>query len=485
MPSDFSSSPLSAFNPNDFGFAGPWPTERWGVAQLQYAKAQMLISGMALKAKDPRTRDPLYPLEIDLYDFVCETHATMVVGDGGNMPPITLFTGATKRAQKRAIKFTEYIAEAWRNSDPSLMWTLFYNTNVYGGYGLMARIQKGRGGIPIMYEPIPPMEFYPILDSRNNVIEFFIHRRITHSEARWIYGVTIPDHEVPYYTEYWNPRRYEVRINNRTAYYSDGNKMKGENIFGVAPAVYIPHLRKSSEWGQSQLLGIDALIKEFNARVADVSDSVRDGATFEAWGYNVAAPEQIYFGRRKVYALGENLDSRRAPHIETMSSGSTIKDGAAFADWMWDMILYLSRIPLVALGVDEGSQRSSMTLRSRFWPLVAHSTVERTYAERGLNELARITILGLHALGIASSNGNDTSISQTWPDMLPQDRLELLNEMVQRRSAGLISQLRAMQQFGDIPDPIEEQEIIRAEEQIIQGGKENDGKADQDNGNAE
>lgn len=55
--------------------------------------------------------------------------------------------------------------------------------------------------------------------------------------------------------------------------------------------------------------------------------------------------------------------------------------------------------------------------------------------------------------------------SQEWPEMLPQDRLELVNEMVQRRSASLVSLRTAVKSFGDYEDLDEELEAIKEEQQ--------------------
>lgn len=459
-------SPMAGmgFHPDNHGFTGTWPLSRWGAAQQQYAAAYHLVSGNALKATDKRTKLPLYPLGINLWDFIAEIHATMVVGEGADCPPQTNFVGDTIRAKKRAARYARMIDRTWGTSDPALFWTIFYNTQVYGGYGMMVRMQRV-GNHPLKYEAISPFNFYPVLDSNYNIVEFFIHRRITHSEAKWHYGVAIePDEEV-WYVEYWNPERYDVKINNYRAKYRDGTPMVGDNPFKVAPAVYVPHQRKTSEWGASQILGIKQMVLEFNARLADVSDGVRDSMDTPYWAYNVQRPKQVHIGRVPVWVMGEGYDARTKPEVNVLSTSRNIRDGSDFVNMLWDMILHTNSVPPVALGVDEGSQRSGTTLRARFWALEAHASVERLFAESQLSRLARITIAGMHALGEAPSDGGDMEIEQVWKDMLPQDRLELVNEMVQRKAAGLISSRRAIQQFGDVPDVDGELEEIRAEQE--------------------
>jgi len=44
-------------------------------------------------------------------------------------------------------------------------------------------------------------------------------------------------------------------------------------------------------------------------------------------------------------------------------------------------------VPAVAYGEDEGSQRSSLTLVTRMWPLVSHVKMERSFWTTGLHVL--------------------------------------------------------------------------------------------------
>jgi hypothetical protein len=54
-------------------------------------------------------------------------------------------------------------------------------------------------------------------------------------------------------------------------------------------------------------------------------------------------------------------------------------------------------------------------------------------------------------------------VNQEWPEMLPQERLELVNEMVTRMSAGLVSQRTALRKFSDYDDLEEELALIKQE----------------------
>ena len=463
--SDSSDMPWFAFEPETFGFPGAYPVERWSAAQLQYARAEMLVSGTALDKRDERQDLPLYPEKVNLWDFVCEVHATMLCGESGKTPQTLFTTSSGQRARTRAAKYTALLDSIVNKSDPALFWTIFYNANAYGGYGMIVRYNPG-GEFPIIYEGVHPMSLYPVFDSQYRVIECFIHRIITHSEARWVYGIEIPDNEIPHYVEYWNPDEYQVKISQRVAKYKDGTQMQGDNPFKVAPVVYIPHLRKRSEWGVSQILGVGPLGLDFNARLADVSDAVRDMAQAQYWGFNVNQPREMRLGRTVIWNVGDGYDPRAVPTITALQAPANVKDGKTAAEWLWNLVLHLSHIPGVALGMDEGSQRSGETLRARFWSLVAHCMVERLFADSGLNQLAGIAVAGAQAIGLVSDGGlDDLRREQVWPDMLPQERLELVNEMVTRRSAGLIGQRSAIEKFGDVRDVEQEMSDIQAEKQ--------------------
>lgn len=469
------------FNPELYGFKGVYPMEEWAQMQGQYQAAWSLVSGEELKASESSTGAELYPLRVNLWDFVATIHATMMVGIEGKLPPRTIFSGEGAHGKSRSERYTRAIKKVWASSNGSLFWTAFFNSQVYGGYPLVAR-QARYGTCPLIIEGVAPQHFFPLFDTNGDVVEFFIYRRIPNRIARFRYGVDVDSNDRAFYIEYWGPDRYRVQINEKLARYTYGQRqgeyMEGENFYGMAPAVYVPHLRKTRMFGDSQIIPLRRPVLEFNARLADVSTAVRDAMRMRYWSRNVSGNVSVLkLGPIDVYNVGRSFESRAQPEIFALETPGAIKEASAFVDFMWDLILFLSDVPPIALGVDEGSQRSGMTLRVRFWSLESHCNVERMNAEVQINRLARIVIHGLRALGAedVTSNGDDLDVQQEWPEMLPQDRAELVNELVQRKASGLVSLRTALRRFDDYDDLEEEIELIRKDlrsDQELKGVKD-------------
>lgn len=459
---DFSSIGV-IFDPSRYGFNGVYPTDMWASMQAQFSAANLLASGEELDAVEPATGKEKYPLHINLYDFVAELHATMMCGEQGtSMPPRSVFSGDGKRRQKWGDECNRIVEKAWKNSNSALFWTIFYNTQVYGGYPLIARYTKDKP-FKLAIEAVHPTNFYPCFDAFGNVIEFFIFRPITHAEAKWRYGVEVSAVEIPYYLEHWDPKEWTIKINGDVALQSNGVAMSGKNPYGVAPAVYIPHTAKITQYGESQILGIREPVLDYNSRLADISDATNDLLRLRYWGKNVGEHEIIEIGNVQIVNFGTSFSEKMEPGVNAFETPKTVKDGLDFITYLWNLILYLSKIPGVALGVDEGSQRSGETMRARFWALLAHASTERMYATQALNELARILIIMANSIGLVSADVSKMEVNQEWPEMLPQERLELVNEMVTRMSAGLVSQRTALRKFSDYDDLEEELALIKQE----------------------
>ena len=455
VPGSIFSKRITAFNPQMYGFdTAAYQISEWAERAALHDVYNRMITGELLDEKDKRDNSPLYPLKINVWDFICTLHAYMSTGAEDNARPAIVFhSEESDRARKRADRYTDWVNDAL--SESAIDWfSLFYNMNVYGAAPLVMRYDQSKRYNPIWFEMVSTPNFYPILDSAGRVIAFFIARQISHAEAKLRYGVTVDSVTLPTYIEYWDPPRFEVRINDTPAYYPDGSTtIRGKNPFGFAPAVYIPHLRKRSLYGDSQLWRTEELVKEFNARVADISYNIYDDANVGFWGYNIESTKIKKIGGKRVIDLGRYLDGKLIPNISALGMQHAIKEGSDFVDQLWNLILHISDIPQIALGVDEGSQRSSLTLRARFWMLESHCHVERNNATEQLIRLARMVVSARRVLGYpVATTGREPVVSCTWPGMLPQDRVELVNEIIQRRASQLISKQHAIEMFGDTED---------------------------------
>jgi hypothetical protein len=452
------------FNPELYGFRGTWPVAEWNERTNSYFDYYMMATGKILSARDPVSQNYLYPLRINVWDFISSVHAYMSMGEDKDQPPRLSFLGEGAWDKSRALRYNRFVSRAYYVSGIDLF-SLFWNINVYGAYALVVRYDLNRS-FPIYFEPIPATDFFPVLDAGGRVIEYFIFREISHSEAKWRYGVSVDPVTKPYYIEHWNPERYEVRINGRMAYSNPDKVIAGRNIFGIAPAVYVPHMRKQNRYGDSQLHNTKEQGLEFNARVADVSDGVREQMKTSYVGHNIKTPKRVKVGDQVIWNLGDAIDVRDNPEVTPLTNSAAVKDASGFVDSLWDMLTTHAFIPPIAMGVDEGSQRSSLTLRTRFWLLNSHCGVERYNMSEAIKRLGHLTIIGLNQMGYpdVTTNGLSLEASVEWPEMLPEDRVELLNEMVQRYAAGIISRRRAVREFGDVEDVDTELVEIDADE---------------------
>ena len=454
------------FTPELYGYRGTWPITEWHAQTSLYFDYFSMVSGTILDTTETMSGNLIYPVKANVWDFIASIHAYMSMGEDKNQQPRTTFVGEGAWDRVRADRYNRFVAKSWANSSVDLF-SLFWNINAYGAYAMVVRYDLKRK-FPIFYEPIPAGNFFPVLDSGGKIIEFFIFRAISHSEARWRYGVTIDASSQPYYIEYWNPEEYEVRINGYMAHTGDAGErlIQGRNIFGIAPAVYIPHLRKQNKYGDSQLQGTKEQGLEFNSRLADVSDGVREQMKTSFVGTNIKTPKAYRVGDQTIWNIGDSMDLRESASIQALSNSTGIKDSNAFVDSLWSMLTTFAYIPPIAMGVDEGSQRSSLTLRTRFWLLESHCGVERHNLSEQLIRLAHMTIIGLSQMGYPDVTTNGLSLEATvqWPEMLPEDRAELLNEMIQRYAAGIISRRRAISKFGDVEDVEAEAAEIDADE---------------------
>ena len=453
------------FNPEMYGFQGTWPIGEWNERSAQHYDYYQMASGRILDATDKMSKNRIYPVKTNVWDFISSVHAFMSMGEDKDQAPRLSFIGDGSWDKTRAQRYNQFVSKAWYASGIDLF-SLFWNINVYGAHAIVVRYDLNRR-FPIFFEPIPATDFFPVLDSAGRVLEYFIHREISHSEAKWRYGVTIDASAVPYYVEHWDPMSYEVRINGGPAYSSNGERkvISGRNIFGIAPAVYVPHMRKQDKYGDSQLKDTKEQGLEFNARIADVSDGVRGQMTTAYVGHNIKTPRAIKVGNQVIYNIGDAMDLRDNPEITPLTNSVSIKDSSDFVESLWSMLTTFAYIPPIALGVDEGSQRSSLTLRTRFWLLNSHCGVERHNMSEQIIRLGHMTIIGLRQMGYpdVTTDGLSLEASIEWPEMLPEDRAELLNEMIQRFGAGIISRQRAIREFGDVEDVEAEEALIDAD----------------------
>jgi hypothetical protein len=300
--------------------------------------------------------------------------------------------------------------------------------------------------------------------------EYWIIREIQTDDLP-AYGLPIDQvGGIYWYNEHWTPDTYEIRINN-TVLEVDGQKAQGTNPFGIAPAVYIPHIRTTGFIGKSIITSaIKGLIREMNLRFADIGDAVsEDSHTYTAVRNvkGVIRPISIGDGRPildlgSVTGLSGNEANPDMFNVKTTSASSPM---LSFTEKLTEMYRNEADHPAVADGMDEGSQRSAATLTARMWPLTSHAELERSFWTVGLVEFSKILLKMMAIKGINGVKKEHLEIPLIvqWSTMLPRDRDAIVQEAAIRALHRLGTKQHLIELFGDTQDPAAEMVEVWAE----------------------
>ena len=104
-----------------------------------------------------------------------------------------------------------------------------------------------------------------------------------------------------------------------------------------------------------------------------------------------------------------------------------------------------------------------MTLVTRMWPLVSHIRQERVNWSAGLDVFNSLLLrmMAKKKKGEVEDKHTKLRMRQDWYPILPRDRQELVQEVVQRAAVNLGSPEHLMEMLGDIEIPEEEMDRIK------------------------
>lgn len=445
-----------------------------------YEEAERWVKGLALndQPESPGSQVDLYPMRINPLIGTVLKHAYSLFGetedDGRPLvwPKFIPRNEGQKALAKEAEETLNYLW--WENNGRAIQLENGILSQIYGGCVLKATYvpwedQKVSGGwrtIPIRIERINPKGFigYPDSGDMYRLNEAWIVREVPRIEAqKW--GYTGDDLSA-WMVDHWLRDRVEVFINNKPATFQ-GNELGGENPFGIVPIVYIPHVRMGDFYGVNAIDHLKGMVKELNLRFADYGDAVNDDAHSYAAMRNVQGSPQI----RPIAEGLKVIDLGSSPNISGQEPEPDLfeirkqRAGAAMKDLVDQIIAQYRRdsfVPAVADGEDEGSQRSALTLATRFWPLTSHVGIERIFWGAGLDVFHSYVLKMMATKNISGITEAHTQmrIKEKWANMLPRDREVDVQEWVQRVSANLGSIEHLLELTGDIEDVQEERALI-------------------------
>jgi len=239
------------------------------------------------------------------------------------------------------------------------------------------------------------------------------------------------------------------------ARYSDGQAMGGKNPFGLVPFQYIPRLRAGSFYGESLVKGLMGLQDEINARIADLGDAISGGVHGTRWVRN--RPKGARGLRHDPHGfldLGMPAGNHPPPEVGMLQPPDLPANSLELANKLIELFRQIAHTPPVAYGMDEGSQRSALTLAFRMFPFIAMVERYRRYWSWGFKAISRkalriMRVKGLH--GITEQHERQM-LQVSWAPAIPRDREQLINETVLLLNSALRSPETALQKLGDIPD---------------------------------
>lgn len=457
-----------------------FPYIEFQTRQSIYMELELWYTGDQLIKFDTDTttgrKVELYPLRINPLKTTVQKHVTTLFGEsGGSVEATGLPFKINIKQKKNRNKQREKELE-------QILTQLLVDSNFGSALQVVAAESQWMGGAVFSVDWIPTLgkiqintlrtkEFLGETFSRDywSLKNCWIVRPISYDEAK-SFGVDNGQNNVYWYTENWTKDNYIIRI-NKDVIRVDGHSLQGKNPFSVIPYVYIPHIRTTSFYGESLITDtVKGIIKEINLRMADIGDAISEDSHTLTYIRNVKGGVQVQKigGTQTVYNLGSRQSigtNDPEPSMGTLPKQSVSEPMLAFMDRL--MNLYRREVfhPGVADGEDEGSQRSSLTLTTRMWPLVSHIKMERQNFSDGLKILLQTAMKMMIIKGIneISKEDLDINITISWSPMLSKDRDALINEIAIRREHKIGSQKHMIELLEDVEDVDEEIELINAE----------------------
>lgn len=487
---------------DDLGSWANFPIARWREQESRYREYRRWYTGEVWEEKDTRrqsaTDQPLwlFPLKINGLKTLCEKHVQTLWGEAPDTadplvsfsatPVPELGTDDVSEKRKRQAQTVEQLLDTvWYHSNGRAM---LDEASVVSEYLGGAVFQVRWSGIPehpwsprqmfsgtcpygIQVEYIIPDFFLPIWSSANpwHLLEAFVVYKLPAREAAWRFEVArddLPPYAV--YIEHWTPDTITIKVGDKpVAWTVNGVRTiydEAPNPFGFVPFVYIPHLRSGGFYGESHVPDIEGILKEYNARMADLGDAINETSHRETFVKNVASQlrQMTLIGGRRVTDLGRAAPGSPEPDLWNEDPPSFSAGLTGFPADVWMQFMRAAHLSPVAFGEDEGSQRSALTLAFRMWPLTAHTRRVRTYWTTGFIHIARMILamaIQKGIAGITEEHVTNVRLSVNWPPQVPRDREQEVNEAVLLMQSSALSPGTALKNLRVTDD--EEAEVQR------------------------
>jgi hypothetical protein len=491
--------PLSVFADNPLRLTPEdYPNIAWSEQTAHYDQMWSYYKGYVLNKK--KNGVELYPVKLNIVRSTVINHAAVLLGQFSDDNSIIQFGVRNNPAidKDTANKVTKASNMLWsiNNGDETLLEQSLFQ-QVFGGCYWHVAWTPLRKKWPIRYFSIDPRACFPVWDGNdyNRLVSMDVYHQIPKPTAVARYridlfgnsGITAEVPGQPDYVsvhEHWDESEYFIKIDQQIGRWPDGTEMAGENPFldpvlghKVIPYIYIPRLRAGDFYGDSLVPGLIGPQNEINNGLADLGEGLADAMHQQPWVRNRMKGIQGLDkkSRSEFIDLGMNQHGQDTPEVGRL-------EGAELTDPMIDLVTEEmirmtrehSNMPDVAFGRTDASIRSALTLKYMMWPATNVGIRYRKSFSTGLKYLNYIAFViayskrqlgsninGVASLGIDAVNPEmieTVLVGQKthWPPMLPDDRADLVNEIVQRISVELISPETAIRRL-DGSDELEEE----------------------------
>lgn len=334
--------------------------------------------------------------------------------------------------------------------------------------------------IPITIEHIAADHFMPVwtLGNYYKLQAAYVVYRIPAVIARQEYEYQdLPGVTHSLYVEHWTDKEYSIFL--------DGKPLKSKadgtvydhlpNPFGFVPFVYMPARREGSFYGSSFIPDVAGLVKEYNARLANVADVVIMNIKRRRYMTNVGKNirERTIGTDTPVIDLGSDFGAAKHPPAVEVEDPPAMSDPLVnfVSNNLWRQLVREADLPDIAFGEDEGSQRSALTLAFRMYPLTTRARITRAFWTEGMSEIAKM--IGrmmvakadvLKDMGVQDMVPLDFAkrleIGVDWRPMIPRDREQMVNEAVLFTQANIMSPQRAIELSGNVRNVQDELKLI-------------------------
>lgn len=468
-----------------------YPNAIWAQKLSEYAEFDEHFSGTWLEETVAVSDDkevPRYPIQFNVYRLPVMLHASFLFGEvpdssdplvksvvevRGNQVTEDAVDQDLRKPSQRSIeagqRMTDYLNEVWyQNDGRAKQLEAGIYTQIYGGCVLGTAYDPNRPDYdyPVRIDHLHPAYFFPVWAPNDafNLVEVIVAYWISKIQAKALYKIDTKDDRAVYW-EKWSRDRYEITVDGETVIWN-GVPLEGTPLGNFVPYTYIPHPPRVGQfYGESLLKSKLGLAKEINSRMVDLGDIVAEEARrIPGIANSKGVTVRRASGRLNYLDLGSTMPGQDEPKIVyPPASGAASNSSVTYVMDLINTARSEAYTPPIVYGLDEGSQRSALTLALRMMPLIAHIRDERTYWDTGLTQVDRqllVCAAEKSLNGITMEMVRKAHIHHQWAPMLPRDAEQELNQLLLRLEAHTISPETVMEKLGDIPDIQGERKLI-------------------------